>query len=50
MRDIRDRHLFFSFIKSGFRFAGYFALITQTLWAAGILLLLAEVFGVIEEL
>lgn len=44
------KHKYISFVKSGMRiFAGIF-LCYGMLWHAGSLIILAEVFGIIEEL
>jgi hypothetical protein len=43
------KHQLISFIKSGLRFVGYFAL-PFSLMVAAVFLILAEVLGVVEEL
>jgi hypothetical protein len=43
-------HFYISLIKSGFRFGAGFALIFGKLPLAGVLFILAEVLGIIEEL
>ena len=43
-------HFIVSLIKSGFRLAAGIALISGSMYAAGILLIIAEGLGIIEEL
>ncbi len=45
-----NRHFIYSVIKSGIRIIAGISLIQGSLWYAGYCLILAEVFGVIEEL
>ena len=43
-------HFYISLIKSGFRFGAGFALIFGKLPVSGVLFILAEVLGIVEEL
>ena len=45
-----DSHFYWSMVKSALRVFAGVALVTQSFWLAGTLLISAEVFGVIEEL
>lgn len=44
------KHKYISFVKSGFRIVAGFALATGYFQAAGLLFVLAEVLGVVEEM
>ena len=52
MLDIPDplKHKYISFVKSGFRIAAGFALALGFLQGAGLLLVLAEILGIAEEM
>lgn len=43
-------HFYISLVKSGFRFGAGFSFIFGSIPAAGALLILAEVLGIVEEL
>jgi hypothetical protein len=43
-------HFYISLVKSGFRFGAGFALIFDKLPVAGVLLIIAELLGIAEEL
>lgn len=49
-KDPSRGHFYVSIVKSVIRVCAGAALITQVFWAAGILFILAEVFGIVEEL
>ena len=43
-------HFYISLVKSGFRFGAGFSLIFGSVPAAGALLIIAEVLGIVEEI
>jgi len=45
-----SKHFVYSLIKSAIRIAGGIALVQGSLWYAGYCLVLAEIFGIIEEI
>ncbi len=49
-KDPGNRHFYISMIKSVIRFAAGVSLMIGSIYTAGLLLIAAEVFGVIEEL
>ena len=49
-RDPRRNHFYVSLVKSGFRIGAGIALVRGHLITAGVLLILAEVLGVLEEI
>ena len=45
-----SRHFRISVLKSGIRMVGYACLVAQSFMAAGLLLGIAEILGIVEEL
>jgi hypothetical protein len=45
-----NKHFIYSIIKSAIRIAAGIALVQGSLWYAGYCLILAEIFGIVEEL
>ena len=48
--DISRGHFWLSLVKSGIRIAAGFALVASSFVVAGVLLIAAEVFGILEEM
>jgi hypothetical protein len=44
------KHKYVSFVKSGLRILGFGFLIFGGFWMAGLLLILAEILGIVEEM
>lgn len=49
-RDPSRNHFYVSIVKSGFRIGAGLELIRGNLFTAGVLLILAEVLGILEEI
>lgn len=49
-KDTSKGHFYVSLVKSGFRIGAGIALVRGQLITAGVLLILAEVLGIVEEL
>lgn len=49
-KDTSKGHFYVSMVKSALRMAAGAALMSQSFWAAGLLFILAEGLGVVEEL
>lgn len=49
-KDTSKGHFYVSLAKSGFRLLAGAALMSQLFWAAGVLLILAEGLGIVEEI
>jgi hypothetical protein len=49
-KDVSKKHFYISMVKSGIRIVAGGALIFADLWLAGVLFIMAEVLGIVEEL